>query len=138
MPDEPASLRLYRWFLKLYPATFRENYAEFLELEFRDELRESTGTAALCMLWIRLIADLAISVLLQLVREAAQDARHTVRLWSRQCSRRRGFERAIDFSARGQVLEPYVARNRRRGESNLRAPHRQLQRWNPFAIRSKL
>jgi predicted permease len=36
------------------------------------------------MLWIRLIADLAISVPLQLVREVAQDARHTVRLWSRR------------------------------------------------------
>jgi hypothetical protein len=84
MPDEPASLKLYRWFLKLYPATFRENYAELLEGEFRDELRESTGTAALCALWIRLIADIAISVPLQLAHEVAQDAKHTVRLWSRR------------------------------------------------------
>jgi len=84
MPDQPASLRLYRWLLRLYPATFRENYAELLEREFRDEFQESTGTAALCMLWIRLIADLAISVPLQLAREVAQDARHTVRLWARR------------------------------------------------------
>jgi putative ABC transport system permease protein len=84
MPDEPASLRLYRWLIKLYPATFRENYGGFLEREFRDELRESTGTAALCMLWIRLIADLAVSVPLQLAREVAQDSRHTVRLWGRR------------------------------------------------------
>jgi putative ABC transport system permease protein len=82
MPDEPASLKLYRWFLKLYPSTFRENYAGLLEREFRDELRESSGTAALFMLWIRLIADLAVSVPLQFAREVAQDARHTVRLWS--------------------------------------------------------
>ena len=82
MHDAPSSLRLYRLFLRLYPASFRENYAELLEREFRDELRESTGTAALCTLWIRLIVDLAISVPLQLVREIAQDARHTVRLWS--------------------------------------------------------
>jgi hypothetical protein len=60
--DEPASLRLYRFFLKLYPASFREDYAELLEREFRDELRESTGTTALCTLWIRLIVDLAISL----------------------------------------------------------------------------
>lgn len=84
MRDEPASLRLYRLFLKLYPASFRENYAEPLEREFRDELKESAGTAVLCMLWIRLIADLAISVLSQLVREIDRDARHTVRLWSRR------------------------------------------------------
>ena len=84
MRDEPFSLRLYRCFLKLYPAGFRENYAELLEREFRDELRESTGAAALGILWIRLVADLAISVPLQLSHEAAQDARHTLRLWSRR------------------------------------------------------
>jgi predicted permease len=84
MPDEPASLRLYRWFLKLYPATFRENYAGLLERAFRDELRESTGAAALCILWTRLIADLVVSVPLQLAREVMQDARHTVRLWGRR------------------------------------------------------
>jgi putative ABC transport system permease protein len=84
MPDKRGSLRLYRWFLKLYPASFRENYSQLLEREFRDELRESTGTATLCMLWIRLMTDLAISVPLQLIREIAQDAGHTIRLWSRR------------------------------------------------------
>jgi predicted permease len=84
MPDQPVSLKLYRWLLKFYPASFRENYAELLEREFRDELQESTGIAALGRLWIRLIADLAISVPLQFVREVAQDARHTVRLWARR------------------------------------------------------
>lgn len=83
MRDEPLSLRLYRWLLKLYPAGFRENYAEPLEREFRDELRESTGPAALSILWMRLVADLAISVPMQIFREAAQDASHTLRLWSR-------------------------------------------------------
>src|SRR6516164_2494187 len=84
MSDAPASLRLYRWFLKLYPASFRENYAELLEREFRDELRESAGAGARCRLWIRLIADLAISVPLQFAREVAQDAGHTLRLWGRR------------------------------------------------------
>jgi predicted permease len=82
MSDQPSSLRLYRWLLKLYPATFRENYAELLEREFRDEFQEATGAAALCILSIRLIADLAVSVPLQLAREVAQDTRHTVRLWA--------------------------------------------------------
>ena len=89
MRDEPFSLRLYRWMLKFYPAGFRENYAEPLEREFRDELCESTGAAALGILWIRLVADLAISVPLQISREATQDARHTLRLWSRRQMRPR-------------------------------------------------
>ncbi len=84
MLDEPFSLRLYRWLLKLYPAGFRENYAELLEREFRDELNESTGAATFGILWIRLMGDLAISVPLQFSREVTQDARHTLRLWARR------------------------------------------------------
>jgi len=84
MPDEPFSLRLYRQLLKLYPAGFRENYAELLERQFRDELNESTCTASLGILWIRLIFDLAMSIPLQFSREVTQDARHTLRLWARR------------------------------------------------------
>src|SRR6516164_3186015 len=84
MPDEPFSLRLYRRLVKLYPAGFRENFAQLLEREFRDELGESTGAAGLATLWIRLIGDLAISVPLQFSREVAQDAEHTFRLWARR------------------------------------------------------
>src|SRR5579872_4060074 len=84
MPDDPRSLRLYRRLLKLYPAGFQQNYAPLLEREFLDELNESTGAAALLILWVRLIADLAISVPSQLAREIAQDARHTLRLWARR------------------------------------------------------
>lgn len=81
MPDDAFSLRLYRRLLKLYPAGFRENYAGLLERAFRDELDESTGAAALAILWVRLFADLAISVPAQFAREVAQDARYTLRLW---------------------------------------------------------
>lgn len=84
MPDEPFSLCLYRWLINLYPAGFRENYAQLLEREFRDELGESTGATGLAALWIRLIGDLAISVPLQFSREVAQDAGHTFRLWARR------------------------------------------------------
>ncbi|HXX21814.1 MAG TPA: ABC transporter permease [Terriglobia bacterium] len=84
MPDEPFSLRLYRWLVKLYPAGFRDNYARLMEREFRDELNESTGAAGLALLWIRVLGDLAISVPLQFAREVAQDTRHTVRLWRRR------------------------------------------------------
>ena len=84
MRSESFSLRLYRRLLRLYPAAFRENYSEPLERAFRDELRVSSGAAGRAWLWIRLAADLAISVPLQLSREAAEDARHTIRMWSRR------------------------------------------------------
>lgn len=82
MPDAPFSLKLYRWLLKLYPVGFREDYAAPMEREFRDELVESRGACALATLWIRLLADLAISIPLQFSREVSQDARHTLRLWA--------------------------------------------------------
>jgi putative ABC transport system permease protein len=77
MPDDPLGLRLYRRLLKLYPAGFRETYGEAMEQAFRDELRESSGV----FLWLRLLADLAVSVPAQFAREVAQDARHAFRLW---------------------------------------------------------
>ena len=57
MPEDPLSLRLYRWLLKLYPAGFHEN---------------------------SLIADVAVSVPLQFSCEVTQDARHMLRLWARR------------------------------------------------------
>ncbi len=84
MPDKPSSLRLYRWLRNRYPAEFRENDAEPFGSESRDELSESTGAATLSIEWIRLIANLAISIPLQFSREVAQDARHTFRLWIRR------------------------------------------------------
>ena len=82
MRDESFSLRLYRWLLKLYPAGFRENYAGPIEREFRDELAESSGVWALAALWIRLLADLAVSIPVQVSREVFQDLKYTLRLWA--------------------------------------------------------
>ena len=82
MRDTPLSLKLYRWLLRLYPAGFLDNYAGPMEREFRDELAESSGGWALAALWIRLLADLAISIPVQLSREVSQDIRHTLRLWA--------------------------------------------------------
>src|ERR1700674_3986375 len=69
MRDQRFSLRFYRWLLKLYPAAFREEYAGQLERQFRDELTEARGPAALATLWAGLVFDLAISVPAQLTRE---------------------------------------------------------------------
>jgi putative ABC transport system permease protein len=82
MRDTPFSLKLYRWLLRLYPAGFRENCGGPMEREFRDELGESHGVRALAALWIRLLADLAVSIPAQVSREASQDLRHTLRLWA--------------------------------------------------------
>src|ERR1039458_3918900 len=82
MRDTPISLKLYRWVLMLYQAGFRENYAGPMEREFRDELAESSGAGALARLWIRLVADLALSIPVQVSREVSQDVRHALRLWA--------------------------------------------------------
>ncbi len=82
MPDEPFSLKLYRWLIKLYPAGFRENYAGPLEREFRDELSQSQGLWARACLWYRLLVDLAISIPAQVSREVSQDVRHALRVWA--------------------------------------------------------
>lgn len=82
MPDVPVSLKLYRLLLKLYPASFRENYAAPMERAFRDELAESSGVYALAAFSLRLVADLAISIPVQVSREVWQDTRHALRLWA--------------------------------------------------------
>jgi predicted permease len=84
MPDTPISLKLYRLLLKLYPSGFRDDYAAPMEREFRDELAESSGAFALATLWLKLLADLVISIPLQFSREVFQDARHTLRLWAKR------------------------------------------------------
>src|SRR5438094_10310015 len=84
MRDTPLSLKLYRWLLRLYPAGFLDNYAGPMEREFRDELAESSGGWALAALWIRLLADLAISIPVQLSREVSQDMWYTLSLWARR------------------------------------------------------
>jgi putative ABC transport system permease protein len=79
---EPCALKLYRLLLRLYPAAFHETYAVPMERAFRDEIAESGGaTVGVCL---RLTADLAISIPRQLASEAAQDVRHTLRLWAKR------------------------------------------------------
>ncbi len=77
MRNGRISLKLNRWFLKLYPASF-------LERQFRDEITESNGPGALALLWIRMFFDLAISAPFQFSREMIQDVRHSLRLWARR------------------------------------------------------
>ena len=84
MPEPPASLRIYQRLIRLYPASFRDEYAGELERQFRDELADAAGPASRAFLWLRLLFDLAISVPAQLAREIAQDSRHALRQWARR------------------------------------------------------
>lgn len=84
MPSRRLSVSLYRILLKLYPPGFREDYAGPMEKEFRDELAESKGVGNIALLWARLLVDLALSLPRQILREALQDLRHTLRHWSKR------------------------------------------------------
>ena len=75
------SLRVYRLLLKLYPASFREDYHAPLQQQFREELGEVAGPRALARFWGRTLRDFALSMPVQLGREVGQDSRHALRLW---------------------------------------------------------
>jgi hypothetical protein len=84
MREPTASLRLYRRLLRIYPASFRDEYAGELERQFGDELADAAGPVARAALWLRLLVDLALTIPAQLAREIAQDSRHALRQWSRR------------------------------------------------------
>ncbi len=58
-------LKLYRVLLHLYPTAFREEYAQPMEQEFRDELAEAQTGFSVLWLWMRLLFDLAVSLPVQ-------------------------------------------------------------------------
>ena len=80
----PFSLRLYRYLLRLYPASFREDYSGPLQRQFCDDYAEVRTTSGLVRFWAHTLADFARAMPDQLARELAQDARHTLRLWRRR------------------------------------------------------
>jgi hypothetical protein len=51
------SERIYGWLLALYPKSFRERFGGEMVLLLRDRLREETGAAAGCRLWLELAGD---------------------------------------------------------------------------------
>jgi len=78
------SLKLYRFLLNFYPATFRENYAGPLERDFTDEYGEAPTRLAVLGLWVRTLADFCVSMPRLLVREFKEDTRHALRLWRKR------------------------------------------------------
>jgi len=78
MPDAKG---IYRWLPKLHPARFREEYGEPLERQFGDEYREARGRRGRALYWLRALADLAVSIPVQIAHEAAQDLRYAGRVY---------------------------------------------------------
>jgi putative ABC transport system permease protein len=76
--------RLYRLLLKLYPARFREEFAAPLERQFFDEYRDAAGAGERTMLWLRTLADLAVTIPTELLREIGQDLRYAARIYRRR------------------------------------------------------
>lgn len=81
MPD-PA--KLYRRLLRLYPASFREEYETPMNRQFRDEQRETQSWAGHARLWAHALCDIAISAPRELVREFGQDLRFAMRIYRRR------------------------------------------------------
>jgi hypothetical protein len=53
---------LYRILLKVYPRRFRREYAEAMAQCFRDQMRGADTTGKRVCLWLRTLADLALSI----------------------------------------------------------------------------
>jgi len=75
---------LYRKLLKLYPASFREEYEAPMDRQFRDEHREAQSWNERARLWIHALCDVAISAPRELVRELGQDLHFAVRVYCRR------------------------------------------------------
>src|SRR3989441_10348732 len=83
MSNDSRSVRLYRRLIELYPAAFHQTDAGSLEQTFRDELDKASGTWRFARLWFFVLADLFVSIPVQVMRAVPQDGRYTFRLWAR-------------------------------------------------------
>jgi predicted permease len=73
--------RLYSFLLRFYPARFREEFAGPMERQFRDEYDHTDGAGARVWVAARALADLAATVPAEILRELAQDLRHSLRIY---------------------------------------------------------
>jgi putative ABC transport system permease protein len=78
------STKLYRKLLKLYPASFREEYEAPMDRQFRDEQREAQSWNAYARLWVHALCDVAISAPRELARELGQDLHFAIRVYRRR------------------------------------------------------
>jgi hypothetical protein len=54
-------MRIYRALLRLYPASFRDEYGGEMYSEFMRERRDARGPFAVVLLWCRTLADVGVS-----------------------------------------------------------------------------
>ena len=76
--------KLYRKLLRLYPASFRQEYEGAMERQFRDEQRDAQGWKENIGLWTHALSDIAVSAPRELVRELGQDLRFALRVYCRR------------------------------------------------------
>jgi putative ABC transport system permease protein len=77
-------IKLYRKLLRLYPASFREEYERPMYRQFRDEQREAQSWNEQARLWARALYDVAISAPKELARELGQDLHFAIRVYRRR------------------------------------------------------
>lgn len=73
--------RIYRLMLKLYPARFREEFAEPLERQFQDDYRDAQGLRAKAWFWMSALADLAFSIPAEIAGELRHDVKYALRVY---------------------------------------------------------
>jgi predicted permease len=52
---------MFRWLLRLYPASFRNEYAKEMDAVFARQRRETQSVVGLAALWLRVIADMCVN-----------------------------------------------------------------------------
>ena len=75
---------LYRKLLRLYPASFRQEYEGAMDRQFQDEQRDARGWKQNAGLWLHALSDIAASAPRELTRELSQDLRFALRVYSRR------------------------------------------------------
>ncbi len=78
------STKLYRKLLKLYPASFRDEYEIPMDRQFRDEQREAQGWNAHARLWLHALWDVVLTAPRELGRELGQDLRFALRVYRKR------------------------------------------------------
>ena len=76
--------KLYRKLLRLYPASFRQEYEGAMDRQFRDEQRDAQGWKENFGLWLHALSDIAVSAPRELVRELGQDLHFALRVYCKR------------------------------------------------------
>jgi ClpA/ClpB-like protein len=73
-----SSEKVYRFLLRAYPRNYRTRYAAPMEQLFRDRLRNVHTVAGMTALWVRTLADWAVSVPVRYWERATPHPHHLI------------------------------------------------------------